>query len=92
MEDQENRSSEVAATGSHPPWPDQWTGQQWRLEERALQELRMVDPTSEEEEEDDDQSISDFESEGLHEILERRIQQNADGRYDFEIYVDPANR
>merc|ERR1712066_485362 len=34
---------------------------------------------------------SDFHTENLAELLAERIERNADGRYDFNIYVDPEN-
>lgn len=59
------------------------------LERRLFREL-AIEATEDEPHEESE--CSDFQGEGLSERLEERIQQNADGRYDFEIYVDPENR
>lgn len=65
------------------------------LQEDVLRESRMEasDELQDDSPDGDDcASLSDFESEDLAEILERRIWSNAEGRYDFEIFVDPENR
>jgi len=77
------------------------------LEERMRRELRMEGGDAEVPREGDEgdeeeagsepgdrawSDTSDFESERLHEVLEKRIRENAEGRYDFEIWVDPENR
>lgn len=98
-EDQENVPPDAAVSGPRSIWP----GQHRHREERVLQELRSpdmedwmrqdVDVEVSDELEDDSAeeggSLSDFETEGLAGILERRIIDNADGMYDFEIFIDP---
>eukprot|EP00931_Biecheleriopsis_adriatica_P047264 TRINITY_DN27220_c0_g1_i1.p1 TRINITY_DN27220_c0_g1~~TRINITY_DN27220_c0_g1_i1.p1 ORF type:complete len:351 (+),score=76.56 TRINITY_DN27220_c0_g1_i1:71-1123(+) len=65
------------------------------LQELALEVPDELQAQMQEDNHADAADVSDddgFYSENLAEQLEERIRQNVDGRYDFEIFVDPENR
>ncbi|CAE8641939.1 unnamed protein product, partial [Polarella glacialis] len=88
LQDQEN-----VATAGAPRAPRAAGGDLSRaMQELVLEVPQIVQDNPYSDIEDSDDDGSEFQSENLAARLAERVEQNADGKYDFEIYVDPENQ